>query len=88
MNDTGTFVLHPDVKKTFQLLTAVDGSAGCGRIPTAVDRGGRPSMAVMLAVPVADSPGQRWRDVQGRGQVLEWRRSGHGRVLHTSSVWC
>ena len=67
-----------------QLLTAVDGSDGCGRMPTAVDRRGRLSMAMMLA----DSPGQRWRDAQGRGQVQEWRRSGHGRVLHTSSVWC
>ena len=67
-----------------QLLTAVDGSDGCGRMPTAVDRRGRPSMAMMLA----DSPGLRWRDAQGRGQVQEWRRSGHGRVLHTSSVWC
>ena len=67
-----------------QLLTAVDGSDGCGRMRTAVDRRGRPSMAMMLA----DSPGLRWRDAQGRGQVQEWRRSGHGRVLHTSSVWC
>ena len=67
-----------------QLLTAVDGSDGCGRMPTAADRRGRPSMAMMLA----DSPGLRWRDAQGRGQVREWRRSGHGRVLLTSSVWC
>ena len=67
-----------------QLLTAVDGSDGCGRMPTAVDRRGRLSMAMMLA----DIPGLRWRDAQGRGQVQEWRRSGHGRVLHTSSVWC
>ena len=67
-----------------QLLTAVDGSDGCGWMPTVVDRRGRPSMVVMLA----DSPGLRWRDAQGRGQVLEWRRSGHGRELHPSSVWC
>ena len=67
-----------------QLLTAVDGSDGCGRMRTAVDRRGRPSMAMKLV----DSPGLRWRDAQGRGQVQEWRRSGHGRVLHTSSVWC
>ena len=52
-----------------QLLTAVDGSDGCGRMPTAVDRRGRPSMAMMLA----DSVGLRWRDAQGRGQVQEWR---------------
>ena len=32
-----------------QLLTAVDGSDGCGRMPTAVDRRGRLSMAMMLA---------------------------------------
>ena len=52
-----------------QLLTAVDGSDGCGRMPTAVDRRGRLSMAMMLA----DIPGLRWRDAQGPGS---WTGAG------------